>query len=1220
MNRKPTPSPRRMSIPRRTTPFSRSLRVAVVMTVLMSALLFAEGVVERQVDRAHSMRYDSRLLVDELQQSSEELTRLARTYVLTGEMDYQRTYLSMLAEREGKSSGLSRGDPGYKGRSPAVFESTSGHMGPPAALLERMQDAGFNQLEMQQFRQAKEASDALAKIELAAMAMVEQSAGRFDLRQQANSSLLDVTYSNAQTAIMQQLDRGATLLDQRTQQALDEVNTSAFVLRLALAGGGVLLLLAYWRAFRLLRRTLGGPADKIHAEITRIGLGDVDAPIEVPPHLHASVLGGLARTQRNLKALNEQQHLADTRLQRLTRLYAALSLSRQSILQTWEPRTLFEKVCRIAVESGGMRLAWVGVPDPLTHQVSVVASYGVGADAIEQMVISVDPAQPGGQGPSGVVVESDQPFWCQDVQADPFMARWHSVSLHHGWAALAALPVHRKGAIVGIFYVYAGEPHAFDPPTQQLLLEMGADFDVALRSLDRDAAQRESQERDALSRFMLECVVSDASLAEIFNDFVLQLERLMPGSICSIVLLDEDRQVLQLGAAPNLPDFYNEAIDGLPIGVGVGSCGTAVATGQRVIVGDIANHPYWADYKELTERAGLGACWSEPIRSGAKTVLGSFAIYHRLPCLPGAYELGLIEMAAQLCAIAIERKSAELELQLKARVFEQGNESIVITDSQQRIVRVNHAFVRMTGFSEAEALGQNPRMLSSGQQDEDFYRAVWASLGTDDHWQGEVWNRRKEGDVYPEWLSISVLRDKSGQVMNYVGIATDITQHKKDEAQIQQLVNYDHLTGLPNRRLLQDRVKLALSQAQRANESLALMFVDLDRFKNVNDSLGHHVGDELLVQVARRLQDVLREQDTVCRLGGDEFVILCPDTDAVGAAHVAAKLLESVASRFLLAQHELAVTFSIGVAMYPDDGESFEALSMRADTAMYRAKHAGRNAYRFFTAEMQAESSRTLQLENALSRALELDQLHLVYQPQVDLRSGRIVGAEALLRWHHPTLGQVSPGEFIPVAEDSGLILPIGEWVLRQAVDQLQRWHAMGLGVPLMAVNLSAVQFRHASLPDLVTQVLRDASVAPECLELELTEGVAMDDPLGAIAVMKRLTQRGVRVSIDDFGTGYSSLSYLKRFSAYKLKIDQTFVRDITVDPDDKAIVVAIIALARSLGFRSIAEGVETPGQLAFLREQGCDEVQGYLYSRPLPAEQFEAFFRDHQAAQALAI
>ena len=422
------------------------------------------------------------------------------------------------------------------------------------------------------------------------------------------------------------------------------------------------------------------------------------------------------------------------------------------------------------------------------------------------------------------------------------------------------------------------------------------------------------------------------------------------------------------------------------------------------------------------------------------------------------------------------------------------------------------------------------------------------------------------------------------------------------------LADFDALTGLPNRRLLQDRILIALSHAQRNNESMALMFLDLDRFKNVNDSLGHHVGDALLVQVAQHFKDMLRDEDTVCRLGGDEFVILCPDTDTAGAAHVANKLLEVSSTRFVLEQQELAVTFSIGVALYPQDGDSFETLSMRADSAMYKVKQSGRNGFRFFTAEMQAQSDRMLQLENALSRALERNQLRLVYQPQVSLRDGRVVGVEALLRWDHPTLGQVSPGEFIPIAEDSGLILPIGEWVLRTATRQMREWVDAGLPMQQMAVNLSAVQFRQTDLTELVAGILREAGLEPHYLELELTEGVAMDDPLGAIAIMNRLQEQGVCISIDDFGTGYSSLNYLKRFHIYKLKIDQSFVRDITHDPDDKAIVAAIIGLARSLGFQTIAEGVETQGQLEFLREQGCDEVQGYFFSRPVPAHELAAF------------
>jgi EAL domain-containing protein (putative c-di-GMP-specific phosphodiesterase class I) len=352
----------------------------------------------------------------------------------------------------------------------------------------------------------------------------------------------------------------------------------------------------------------------------------------------------------------------------------------------------------------------------------------------------------------------------------------------------------------------------------------------------------------------------------------------------------------------------------------------------------------------------------------------------------------------------------------------------------------------------------------------------------------------------------------------------------------------------------------------------------------------------------------------VCRLGGDEFVLLCPATDAAGAAHAETRVLEVTSQRYQIGQQELGITFSIGIALYPSDGDTFEALSMSADTAMYRAKQAGRNTFRFFKAEMQTQSTRTLQLENGLRRALELQQLHLVYQPQVSLHDGRVIGAEVLLRWQHPTLGTVSPAEFIPVAEDSGLILPIGEWVLRTACQQMRAWQDAGLPVPQMAVNLSAVQFRHPNLPDLVSQVLAQACLPPQCLELELTEGVAMDNPLGAIEVMNNLHQRGVRMSIDDFGTGYSSLSYLKRFQVYKLKIDQSFVRDISDDPDDRAIVSAIISLARSLGFQTIAEGVETKGQLAFLREQGCDEVQGYFYSKPLPADRFKAFVRQHTA------
>jgi diguanylate cyclase (GGDEF)-like protein len=384
------------------------------------------------------------------------------------------------------------------------------------------------------------------------------------------------------------------------------------------------------------------------------------------------------------------------------------------------------------------------------------------------------------------------------------------------------------------------------------------------------------------------------------------------------------------------------------------------------------------------------------------------------------------------------------------------------------------------------------------------------------------------------------------------------------------------------------------------------MFLDLDHFKDINDTLGHSIGDALLVELANRLRSVLREEDTVTRLGGDEFILLLPGVDTRGAAYVAQKLLDTIADSYRIEHYDLNLTASIGIALYPEDGVDLEILSKSADTAMYRTKQEGRQGYRFFTPEMQARSARNLQLVNALRHALELGQLQVFYQPQVLMSDAHIIGAEALLRWQHPELGMVSPAEFIPIAEDSGLIMPIGEWVLRCAVRQATVWMANGFAPLTMAVNLSAVQFRHPDLPDLVSRILDEEGLPPEYLELELTEGVAMYNPQGAIGVMNNLHERGVRMSIDDFGTGYSSLSYLKKFKVYKLKIDQSFVRDISTDPEDKAIVSAIINMANSLGLQTIAEGVETPGQQRFLREKGCDEMQGYLFSKPLPAEGFE--------------
>ncbi len=442
-----------------------------------------------------------------------------------------------------------------------------------------------------------------------------------------------------------------------------------------------------------------------------------------------------------------------------------------------------------------------------------------------------------------------------------------------------------------------------------------------------------------------------------------------------------------------------------------------------------------------------------------------------------------------------------------------------------------------------------------------------------------------------------------------------VSEGKQAEARIQRLAHYDPLTGLPNRTLLEERAQVAFAHARRTRGSAALMFLDLDHFKSVNDSLGHRVGDAVLIELAQRLRRVVREQDTVSRLGGDEFVLLLPDTDAAGAAEVAQRVLAVAQVPFTVEGHELTVTPSAGIALAPGDGEDLGALSRAADTAMYQAKAEGRNTWRFYTAKLQAQSDRALLLSNALRRAIEREQLSLVYQPQMDLRSGRITGAEALLRWQHPELGAVSPVEFIPLAESTGQILPIGQWVLREAATQLAAWDREGLPPLTVAVNVSSVQLRQNDFPAQLRRTIESAGVGIERIEVELTEGAAMQDPQAAIAVMNALYEGGTELSIDDFGTGYSSLAYLKNFPVGKLKIDRSFVRDIGSDAGDNAIVEAIIRMASSLGMRTVAEGVETQAQFDFLRERGCDGMQGYLFSKPLSAAEFARFVSARQAS-----
>lgn len=586
--------------------------------------------------------------------------------------------------------------------------------------------------------------------------------------------------------------------------------------------------------------------------------------------------------------------------------------------------------------------------------------------------------------------------------------------------------------------------------------------------------------------------------------------------------------------------------------------------------------------------------------------------------------------------------SAQLQALLQEHQLIVDNALVSILFMQDRkVVRCNRAFEQMLGYDHGELDGAPSRTWYMSDSDWEaatvrcyaplirgevfheemqlrrkdgspMYCDVQAqAIDPRDLSRGSIWTgvditarRRTEDQLAQAHANLELLVQQRTEELRKTVEALEQTarQRREAEAHVQRLAHFDALTGLPNRLLLNDRCSTAIAAAHRHGQGVALMFLDLDHFKNINDSLGHRVGDDVLVELARRLQRAVREQDTVSRLGGDEFVLLLPDTDADGAAHVARKLLQTALEPFLIEGHELTVTPSIGIALYPQDGASLEALSRCADAAMYQAKEEGRNGFRFFTATIQERSERSLLLGNALRRALERNQLSLVYQPQLDLTTGTLVGAEALVRWTHPELGPISPAEFIPVAESNGLILAIGEWVLRAAARQALQWQRLGWTRWRIAINVSAVQFRHGNLAELVRNVLTEEAAPAQMLELEITEGVAMHNPQQVSTTMEQLAALGVHLAMDDFGTGYSSLSYLKRYKVSKLKIDQSFVRDITHDADDRAIVQAIISMAHSLGLSTIAEGVETIEQLEFLRAHGCAQIQGYWLSRPLTA------------------
>lgn len=855
------------------------------------------------------------------------------------------------------------------------------------------------------------------------------------------------------------------------------------------------------------------------------------------------------------------------RIRRLTQIYRALSEINQAIVRMTDEQTLLPLACRCAVEFGGMKMAWMGLLDKNTASIRPHCSHGDGQEYLQSLAIPVEDNSAAGIGPAVAALKQNVPVIINDYQNDPMTAGWHEQAELYGWQSAAAFPVQRNKQPYAVLNVYHADKKAFDKEVISLLHEMALDIGFALDNFDREQQRQQSEKalKERESRYRLIFGANPMPM------WVYDLESLA-------FLAVNDAAVLEYG-------YSREQFLAMTI----------------------------ADIRPQGEMAALNIELERTRRAGHHAYSNTGIWQHRR----ANGQLIWVEITGHkfrfegrpaeiiLAHNVTERVETEKQLHLHAQVFESSRDGILVLDAGHQVISVNPSFCQITGYTPEELIGKTPPLVAMDDEQDSFYQQLWERLETDGHWQGEVENRRADDSRFPQWLSLSEIRDKHGTISYYTALISDLSDVRAAQERITYLSHYDTLTQLPNMTLLRKRADEAIKETYRRDAALTLLYLDIDRFKIINDSLGPQVGDAVIRQMADRLSAELDVDDTLCRQGGDEFILLLPQTDTERAAYFAQQLLTTLARPFEFETHRLNLTASIGIAQFPDDGENVEALMQAADAALFRAKQNGRNRFEFFTHQLQQQAQATLVIENDLREAIKNNELLLHYQPQVDAQSGAITGAEALLRWHHPEYGMISPAQFIPVAEETGLINSIGAWVLDAAISQAAQWQADGLpGIPV-AVNLAASQFRDDNLYPYVISLLESYQLDPAMLELEITESTIMEHTQRTVQILNQFHACGVRLAIDDFGTGYSSLSYLKRFNVDKLKIDQSFMRDLDTNPDDEAIVSAIISLAQNLGFRTIAEGVETHKQLDYLCMRGCDEVQGFLFSKPVPSQQF---------------
>lgn len=712
---------------------------------------------------------------------------------------------------------------------------------------------------------------------------------------------------------------------------------------------------------------------------------------------------------------------------------------------------------------------------------------------------------------------------------------------------------------------------------------------------ERKLAERRQQHQNRVLGMLIE----QAPLEQILDTIARDIEHMYPDMLCSIRILDSDGKYLRLITGPSLPKFFTQMIDCIDLEPHI-SCPHLE---QRTIIEDIETNEVWANYREVAKQADLRACWSEPIRSQQGKILGLFSLYHRTPRAPTAVEIELLESEARLSALAIEKINAELRLKMAASVFTHAREGILISDPEGNIVEVNETFSDITGYSRNEVIGKTPRILQSGRHSQEFYTRMWCDLIVKGYWSGEVWNKRKNGEIYAELMTISAVRDNCGKTQNYVNIFSDITPFKNHQRQLEYIAHYDALTNLPNRVLLADRLKQAISKSHQDGCSLAVLYIDLDGFKKVNDQHGHEVGDQLLVAVSQQMNAALREGDTLARIGGDEFIAILTELEQPQDYQpIIARLLQATARPVMINDLMLRVSASMGATLYPQDNVDAEQLVRHADQAMYIAKQAGKNACHLFDVERDVAVKNYRENLALIRKGFDENQFVLFYQPKVNMRSGTIIGVEALIRWNHPEYGLLPPSTFLPIIENHPLSLEVGEWVIDTALRQIREWRNLGLEIPI-SVNIGALQLQHR---DFSTRLFSQLALHPEVqlgsLELEILETSALANIAEIAEHMRACHDMGVSFAVDDFGTGYSSLTYLRRLPAGFLKIDQSFIRDMLEDPDDLAIVKGIISLAKAFHRKVIAEGIETIAHGEMLLHLGCELGQGFGIARPMPA------------------